>query len=280
LKKWLLASLALGVAALVAGYAGQAMADVTITESMDHVLSDSYSGQHTDPDPPNMWDVVRFDVTNNSGLGVYGVMIGAKPGGYDWSSYSEPAMLFGNPWEPVGATRDSDGNLPYLPQKDNQAIGGIGGINELNGCNGSNCDGTIDWSTSLFEVRRSTTTGQYYAYDPYNGTALPFALPSSFQDYGYVYWFETVGPFIACSGDYCGDSVPIQDGQTFSFFVTGGLGSPFVYLTQDDYDESTGSLKGAYTGSGVTQHGVPEPATMLLMFTGLAAVACVRLKKR
>ena len=79
--KWLQSGITLGAIAFVACNTGQAMA-VTITETMDYVAAD---GAYPNS-PDGLWPVVRFDVTNNGGLDVYGLIIGAKPGVYTWGS--------------------------------------------------------------------------------------------------------------------------------------------------------------------------------------------------
>lgn len=261
-KKWLQICIILGVMAFVTGNIGQAKA-VTITETMDQVFADS-AHHYENGLGVHLWPVVRFDVTNNDqALGVYSIMVGAKPGDYEWAGNSEPAMLFGSPWEPVGA-RDADGNLPYLPQMDNG-------------------DGKIDWTTTLLQVQNSSGVFQVNAYDLVTELDVTFNLPDTFAGYEYVYWFETTGPFVACSGDCYRDSVPIGMGDTFSFYVTGGLGSPFLYLTSVDYNQN-GSLQGTYSGSGMTSHGgtnsVPEPATMLLFGIGLAGLVGISIKRK
>lgn len=259
--------LAGGVAGL-ACFAGSAGA-VTIIEAPDWVVADSYYlGAGGQPAYPYPWPVVRFDVTNdNSALGVYSVLIGARPGVYNWSGNAEPAMLFGNPWTPQNI---DFGNPPYLPQMNNNGTAGTMGSG----------DGTIDWTTELLRVQGGAAGAlSVNLTDTVTGLEVALPLTSAFTGYDYVYRFETNNAFVACIGGCSRDSVPIRLGSTFSFYVTGGIGSPFVYLDGSNYSQSSGALVGTFAGAGMTVP-VPEPTTAALFAAGVGLIAGATLRRR
>ena len=275
MRRWRLACVAAAATIGLAGMAGHAAA-VTVTEAPDWVLADAYyDGPVPQPVPGfdwPAWPVVRFDVTNDSAaLGVYALMIGASPGSYadQWASSSNASMLFGGPWIPA---RYSDEQPVYLPQKENN------GRLPADRNTYPSDDGTLDWSTTLLPIERDAA-GQRYVdvYDGGVGSAR-FTLPSSFDAYKSVYWFETTGPFMTCAnaggGGCYRDSVPLLRGDTFSFYVTGGLASPVIYLDGSNYagEAGLGVLLGSYAGV-TTAVPVPEPGAWMLLLAGLGLVA-------
>lgn len=247
-----------------------ALPSVSLDEHEDWVFADSSYNPDDDPSAGHgNWPVVRLDVTNHSAAPVFSVIVGARPGvyasgKYAWSDSSTPAMRFGNPWEPVGFDH---ANPPYLPQRNNARDG----FGHPIGATGSDDDGVLDWDTQLLPV----TAGRIVELaDGVGGVALSFRLPEDFADYSHVYQFSTMGPFVACGGGCSLDSVPILAGQTFSFYVTGGLASPLVYLDKDDFAPS-GSLAGTFNGGSITA-AVPEPSAYILFAAGLALIGALR----
>lgn len=262
MRSWKQCSVAIAVFGACVGVTGYAAATgvappVSLAEAKDWVLSDTYyPGPEPQPDPGfawPAWPVVRLDVTNSgASLGVYGVIVGANPGSYDWSGMSEPAMQFGGPWFPA---YEDPGNLPYLPQQ-------------------TNGDSTIDWTTELLTVSHAAAGDVIQVEDSILGVPVAFKLPGDFSGYDHVYRFATTGPFVACGGGCYPDSVPLPLGQTFSYYVTGGLASPMVYLDQIDFN-ADGSFAGTFNG-GTIAAAVPEPAATLLLCAGLGLLAAVR----
>lgn len=279
MRRWSGVCVAAAATIGLAGLAGNSVAvtvaqPVTVTEAADWVLADSYyQGPVPQPDPAfgwPAWPVVRFDVTNDSSpLGVYALMIGARPGTYDWAGNSNAAMLFGGPWMPA---RYEYEHPTYLPQKENN------GRLPADHTTYPSDDGTIDWSTTLLPIEQDIAGARFV--DVYNGGvgSAHFTLPSSFDGYSHVYWFETTGPFMTCanagSGGCYRDSVPLLLGDTFSFYVTGGLASPVIYLDSSNYADEAGSgvLLGNYAGL-TTAVPVPEPAAWMMLLAGLGLAA-------
>jgi PEP-CTERM motif len=259
------AALAAFVAAAPAAALGAtSVAPVNLAEAMDWVAADTYFPVASYPSAPAqppgapwpVWPVLRLDVGNNLvPLGVYQLLIGARPGIYDWSQYSDPAMMFGQPWYPM--TYDFGANPPaYVPQW-------------------TNGDGTLDWRTELLPVAATPLGPLVDLSDGVSGQLVPLLLPSSFNGYAHVYRFETMGPFVACGGGCALDSVPIGVGETFSFYVTGGLASPLVYFDPADYLPD-GSLRGTFNGGVLL---IPEPATLWMMLLG-AGLLATRARRR
>lgn len=243
--------LAIGIGALSsASFGAAAIEPVSLSERMDWVAADSYFPESQYPTAPAqpanapwpVWPVLQLDVTNQSAsLGVYQLLIGAKPGIYDWSQSADPAMQFGQPWFPLNQPQG------YRPQS-------------------TNGDGTLDWRTELVPVTASPAGPLVDLTDGVSGLQLLLVLPASFAGYTHVYRFETMAPFTACGGGCALDSVPLGLGDTFSYYVTGGLASPLVYFDASDY-LAGGSLRGTYNGGALP---VPEPTTFALMALGVA----------
>lgn len=252
LGPWLTCSIALGVCT-----AAQAVIfePVVLSEQPDWVIADSYyTGPGPQPDPPYawpIWPVVRLDVSSlGAPLGVYRLIVGAQPGFYDWTTTGTPTMMFGNPWEPL----DFYANPRYLPQKDNG-------------------DGLLDWTSELLPVQHTAAGPIVGLMDPTGLGTVSFLLPGAFATYDHVYEFATTGPFMACGGGCYPDSVPLMPGASYSFYVTGGLASPMVYLDASDF-KVDGSLAGTYNG-GISA-AVPEPAAAILFGAGLGLLAALR----
>lgn len=255
------AALVIWLGAVSQAVGAQAPVPVTLGEQADWVLSDTYyPGPVPQPDPGfawPAWPVVRLDVTNNDvALGVFSVFIGARPGTYDWSGRSNAAMQFGSPWLPANA---DPSNPPYLPQKDND-------------------NGTLDWSTELLPVMHTAAGDVVDVGDMALGVAVALKLPDSFAGYDAVYHLATMGPFFACGGGCPLDSVPIPQGQTFSFYVTGGLASPMVYFDQADF-RADGSLNLTFNGGSIPA-AIPEPGAALLLGVGWATIALLHRRRR